>query len=155
MYIFYCIPDSRTSFRGSVSRRTGSMWLQNVACVGTEMRLADCPADPADGQQCTHHYQDARVHCQRLGQFIIMCTEVIWFGSWHIIWVCTWIILLSLEASWGILGGWGMESISCEQLPYWQAQQPQYLVMSFEIFECISSWDKPALLCACTTFVLS
>ena len=131
MYILYCIPDSRISFRGSTSRRTGSMWLQNVACVGTEMRLTDCPADPADGQpQCSHHYQDARVHCQTLGQFIIMYTEVVFSD---LVWVWTSYMTLHLDSIaligntffTSILGGWGMECVWCKQLPYWRVQRAQ------------------------------
>ena len=41
----------------------GQIWLDNVACVGTETRLIDCPATPLGTHNCAHH-EDAGVRCQ-------------------------------------------------------------------------------------------
>ena len=42
---------------------TGSIWLDNVNCVGTEARLASCPANPIGTHNC-RHFEDAGVRCQ-------------------------------------------------------------------------------------------
>ena len=41
---------------------TGSIWLDNVGCAGTEARLADCPANPIGSHNCGHS-EDAGVRC--------------------------------------------------------------------------------------------
>ena len=41
---------------------TGSIWLDQVGCVGTEGRLADCPANPIGIHDCQHS-EDAGVRC--------------------------------------------------------------------------------------------
>ena len=43
---------------------TGSIWLDQVRCVGTEARLASCPANPIGTHDCSH-FEDAGVRCQR------------------------------------------------------------------------------------------
>lgn len=41
---------------------TGLILLDNVACVGTESRLIDCPANPIGTHNCAHS-EDAGVGC--------------------------------------------------------------------------------------------
>ena len=40
----------------------GPIFLDNVACVGTESRLIDCPANPIGNHNCVHS-EDAGVGC--------------------------------------------------------------------------------------------
>ena len=42
---------------------TGPILLDNVACIGTERRLIDCPANPIGSHNCRHS-EDAGVGCQ-------------------------------------------------------------------------------------------
>ena len=42
---------------------TGPILLDNVACIGTERRLIDCPANPIGSHNCAH-VEDAGVGCQ-------------------------------------------------------------------------------------------
>ena len=41
---------------------TGPIWLNDVRCVGTESRLADCPANAIGSYDCSHG-EDAGVRC--------------------------------------------------------------------------------------------
>jgi len=41
----------------------GQIWLDNVACTGSEASLLDCPANPIGSHNCVHS-QDAGVRCQ-------------------------------------------------------------------------------------------
>ena len=43
-------------------RGSGPIWLDNVNCVGTEARLANCRANPIGSHNCGHH-EDAGVRC--------------------------------------------------------------------------------------------
>ena len=47
---------------GAVPDGTGQIWLDNVACRGTETRLIDCPANPLGSHNCVHA-EDAGVTC--------------------------------------------------------------------------------------------
>ena len=49
--------------RAGFGQGTGSIWLDQVACAGTEARLADCPANPIGTHDCSH-FEDAGVRCQ-------------------------------------------------------------------------------------------
>ena len=42
---------------------TGSIWLDQVSCAGTEATLAACPANPIGTHDCSH-FEDAGVRCQ-------------------------------------------------------------------------------------------
>ena len=42
---------------------SGSIWLDEVRCSGSESRLANCPADPIGIHNCGHS-EDAGVRCQ-------------------------------------------------------------------------------------------
>ena len=41
---------------------TGSIFLDDVACTGSELTLLECPTDPIGSHNCGH-YEDAGVHC--------------------------------------------------------------------------------------------
>ncbi len=47
--------------RARFGRGTGSIFLDDVACTGSEARLVDCPHDPNTGD-CSH-FEDASVKC--------------------------------------------------------------------------------------------
>ena len=49
----------------------GQIWLDDVACRGTETRLVDCPARPLGTHNCVHS-EDAGVRCQGTSTF---CTQ--------------------------------------------------------------------------------
>ena len=42
---------------------TGSILLDNVGCIGTENRLADCPSNGVGNHNCLH-FEDVSVRCQ-------------------------------------------------------------------------------------------
>lgn len=52
--------------RALFGQGTGQIWLDNVQCVGTEARLASCPANPLGQHNCVHS-EDAGVRCEPLG----------------------------------------------------------------------------------------
>ena len=60
--------DSTGLLTSSFGQGTGPIFLDNVACVGTENSLEDCTHDPS-ATDCTHH-EDAAVqcnpHCKRM-----------------------------------------------------------------------------------------
>ena len=41
---------------------TGPIWLDDVACTGTEARLLDCPSRPIGTRNCVHS-EDAGTRC--------------------------------------------------------------------------------------------
>lgn len=60
-----CIGAVAVSF-AQFGQGTGSIWLDNVNCAGTEARLAACPANPIGSHNCIHA-EDAGVRCQPSG----------------------------------------------------------------------------------------
>ena len=48
--------------RATFGQGTGQIWLDNVACTGSETRLIDCPANPLGSHNCAHS-EDAGVRC--------------------------------------------------------------------------------------------
>ena len=59
--ITYLIGVTAVSF-AAFGAGTGSIWLDNVQCVGTETRLIDCPANAIGSHNCVHS-EDAGVRC--------------------------------------------------------------------------------------------
>ena len=58
--------DSTGLLSSSFGQGTGPIFLDNVACVGTENSLEDCTHDPS-AADCTHH-EDAAVRCNPHGK---------------------------------------------------------------------------------------
>lgn len=56
-------PGAQAVVRAGFGQGTGSIWLDNVNCAGTEARLASCPANPIGTHNCAH-FEDAGVRCQ-------------------------------------------------------------------------------------------
>ena len=48
--------------RATFGQGTGSIWLDDVQCAGTETRLIDCPASTVGVHNCVHS-EDASVRC--------------------------------------------------------------------------------------------
>ena len=48
--------------RAGFGQGTGQIWLDNVACTGSETRLIDCPANALGSHNCQHS-EDAGVRC--------------------------------------------------------------------------------------------
>ena len=46
----------------SVTDGTGSIWLDNVHCTGTETHILNCPSNSIGTHNCQHH-EDAGVRC--------------------------------------------------------------------------------------------
>ena len=56
---------SAVALTSGFSNGAGQIWLDNVACIGTETRLIDCRANPIGSHNCVHS-EDAGVRCQGL-----------------------------------------------------------------------------------------
>jgi hypothetical protein len=68
LFNFYliCIPKctgSTALSRAAFGQGTGQIWLDNVACTGSETRLIDCPANALGSHNCQHS-EDAGVRCR-------------------------------------------------------------------------------------------
>ena len=50
---------------------SGPIYLDEVACEGTEERLVDCPANPLYDHDCNHD-EDAAVRCGLEGSYFIV-----------------------------------------------------------------------------------
>ena len=51
--------------RATFGQGSGQIWLDNVACTGSEARLIDCPANPIGTHNCAHS-EDAGVRCSTI-----------------------------------------------------------------------------------------
>ena len=49
-------------YRAAFGQGSGQIWLDNVACTGSETRLIDCPASTIGTHNCVHS-EDAGVRC--------------------------------------------------------------------------------------------
>ena len=54
--------DATALSRAAFGEGTGQIWLDNVACTGSESRLIDCDASSLGSHNCGHH-EDAGVRC--------------------------------------------------------------------------------------------
>ena len=63
--------------RATFGQGTGSIWLDQVACTGTEGRLADCSANPIGVHDCQHS-EDAGVRCpgKLILPFPLVCSNL-------------------------------------------------------------------------------
>lgn len=50
---------------------SGEIWLNDVQCVGNEVRLINCPSAELGGRSCTH-FEDAGVSCETTGKYLIV-----------------------------------------------------------------------------------
>ena len=60
--IFLCISAPIATSRARYGRGIGPIWLDNVACSGTEISLHSCPHNGEGNHNCGH-YEDAGVIC--------------------------------------------------------------------------------------------
>ena len=72
------MPLSKYTFSGAISHRysffgrgDSVVFLDYVACTGTESRLIDCPARSSVASYCSLHYYDAGVTC--IGRLSVIC----------------------------------------------------------------------------------
>ena len=62
-YLFHCDHyTAATVLTSGFTNGTGQIWLDEVGCLGNEIRLIDCPADPLGQHDCGHS-EDAGVSC--------------------------------------------------------------------------------------------
>ena len=55
--------------RATFGQGSGQIWLDNVLCTGSEIRLIDCPANAIGSHNCAHS-EDAGVRCG-----VTVCSE--------------------------------------------------------------------------------
>ena len=55
--------DARALSHAEFGQGSGSIWLDNVDCTGSETSLISCQANPIGDHNCGH-YEDAGVRCE-------------------------------------------------------------------------------------------
>ena len=73
--MFFLSPDAFTNISAAFGQGTGSIHLDNVACVGTEDTITDCVYD-ADTSDCSHA-RDAGVTCSANCEFEVAVSNLI------------------------------------------------------------------------------
>lgn len=58
----YVLIDAAAHTNAAFGQGTGTIWLDNVNCAGTEIRLTDCPSNDFGVHNCVHA-EDAGVTC--------------------------------------------------------------------------------------------
>ena len=66
-----CYSGATAVSRAGFGQGTGQIWLDNVACTGTESRLIDCPANSLGSHNCAHS-EDAGVRCRNISLSMFM-----------------------------------------------------------------------------------
>lgn len=66
-YNFTILVDAIALSRATFGQGSGQIWLDNVACAGTESRLIDCPANAIGSHNCIHS-EDAGVRCSSVSR---------------------------------------------------------------------------------------
>ena len=64
--LFFLTAGNTAIIRALFGEGLGIIWLDNVRCVGTETRLANCPANALGAHNCVHS-EDAGVRCEAQG----------------------------------------------------------------------------------------
>ena len=67
-----------TPTRAHFGQGTGQIWLDNVACTGTEARLIDCAANPLGSHNCDHS-EDVGTRCIPVfSEFFVQYKHRLW-----------------------------------------------------------------------------
>ena len=67
--VYYHVNAGAEAFTQAIyGEGTGTIWLDNVQCTGSERSLINCTASSSGNNSCTHA-QDAGVRCQFSGKY--------------------------------------------------------------------------------------
>ena len=61
-HVLQYVPIGAVALTSGFTNGAGQIWLDQVACRGTETRLIDCPANPLGTHDCSH-IEDVGVRC--------------------------------------------------------------------------------------------